>query len=93
MKQILSGKLYDTEKAEQIADNYYSDGNNRLSHGRGTVLYRTEKGNFFAYYQTCWQGEHDNLLPLTIKEAKELFESLCGNPKDWPREFGEPEEA
>ncbi len=93
MKQIINGKLYDTEKAEKIADNHFSDGSNRLSHGRGTTLYKTEKGAFFALHETCWQGEHDNIEPLSIQHATELFEQFGGDPDKWPVEFGEPEEA
>lgn len=93
MKQIIGGKVYDTKTAEKIADNHFSDGSNRLSHGRGTSLYKTKKGNFFAFHETCWQGERDNIEPLAVGEAANLFEQLGGNPDNWPDEFGEPEEA
>jgi len=93
MKRIISGKKYDTEKAEEMASNHFSDGSNRMNCGRGTTLYKTKKGNFFALHETCWQGEHDTIEPLTIAEAKEYFEELGGDTEDWPMEFGEPEEA
>jgi hypothetical protein len=94
MIRIIDGKKYDTNKAVAIADNEYNaNPANRLNNGRATTLYRTAKGNFFAYHETCWQGEHDSIEPLGISEAKELFENLSGNPDNWPKEFGEPEEA
>ena len=93
MKKIIGGKIYDTATASAIADNEFGDGTNRLTHGRATTLYRTSKGNFFAEHETCWQGEHDSIEPLTIDEAKELFDALNGDPENYPVEFGEPVEA
>jgi hypothetical protein len=93
MRQIIGGKIYDTEKAEKLATNEFSDGNNRLQHGRATTLYKTNKGNFFAHHETCWQDDNDNIEQLTIAKAREYFEDLGGNPANWPTEFGEPEEA
>ena len=93
MKKVINGKLYNTETAECIADNEFNDGTNRLSHGRATSLYKTTKGNFFAYHETCWQGEHDTIEPLTMSQAKEYFEELGGDPDHYPTEFGTPEEA
>jgi len=93
MKKVINGKLYNTETAEEIADNTFSDGSNRMNTGRCTTLYKTGKGNFFAYHETQWQGEHDTIEPLTKEEAKELYESLDGTG-DYEEIFGEvPEEA
>ena len=88
MKRIIGNKLYDTNKAKNIANNHFRDGNNRLSHGRGTTLYRTKSKIFFAHHETCWQGEDDVIQPLTIQEANNLFETLGGHPNNWPPEFG-----
>lgn len=93
MKRIIGGKIYDTRKAVCIADDEFSDGNNRLTHGRATKLYKTPKGRFFLYHETYWQGEDDTIEPLTPEEAKAEFEQLSGDPDDWPEEFGDPEEA
>ena len=93
MKKVINGKSYDTATAEAIADNEFSDGSNRMTGGRSTNLYKTKKGNFFAHHETCWQGEHDTIEPLTKEEAKELYESLDGGG-DYEEIFGEaPEEA
>lgn len=93
MKKIINDKLYNTETAETIADNEFSDGSNRLNHGRATTLYKTKKGNFFAYHETCWQDEHDSIEPLTKEEAKAQYEDLNGDG-DYEEIFGEiPEEA
>lgn len=93
MKQIINSKVYSTATAEEIASDNYSDSSNRLNRGRGTTLYKTKKGAFFALHETCWQGEHDKIEPLTIPQAKEYFEELSGDPDSWPEEFGAPEEA
>jgi hypothetical protein len=93
MKKIINGKSYDTATAEAIADNQFSDGSNRMPGGRSTTLYKTAKGNFFALHETCWQGEHDTIEPLSKENAKELFESLDGDG-NWEEIFEEtPEEA
>ena len=95
MKQIIDGKLYDTDTAELIADNEFSDGNNRMSHGRATYLYKTKKGNFFSYHVTCWQGEHPYINVLSIDEAKRVYEELNDeNAVNYKTTFGvAPEEA
>lgn len=92
MKKVINGKSYDTEKAEAIADDHFKDGNNRLSHGRGTTLYKTAKGNYFALYESCWQGEHDTLEPLSKAGAKKLFEDLYDQHVDYEEAFGEAAE-
>ena len=94
MKRVVNGKLYDTSTAKLIADDEFSDGRNRLSGGRGSYLYKTRKGNFFAYHRTCWEGEHDSICPLSLKEAKEMYEELPNHWVSWEDAFGEaPEEA
>ena len=71
MKKIINKKVYDTETAKEIATNDYSDVSNRLNNGRSSTLYQTKKGNYFLLTETCWQGEHDNIEPLTKDEAVE----------------------
>jgi hypothetical protein len=95
LKQIIDGKLYNTETADLIADNEFVDGNNRMSHGRATYLYKTKKGNFFSYHATCWQGEHPYITPLSIDEAKQVYEELNDeNAADYKAVFDvDPEEA
>lgn len=93
MKKVIGGKQYDTDTAESIADNEFSDGSNRMTGGRCTTLYKTKKGNFFVHHETQWQGEHDSIEPLTKEEAIALYEEL-GDDGDYKEIFGiEPEEA
>jgi hypothetical protein len=93
MEKVIGGKKYDTDTATAIADNEFSDGTNRMSHGRATTLYKTAKESFFALHETCWQGEHDTIEPLTKDQAKDLYEGLT-NQKPFEEAFGEqPEEA
>ncbi|RPI56477.1 MAG: hypothetical protein EHM49_00345 [Deltaproteobacteria bacterium] len=93
MKRVINKKLYDTSTAELIANNEFQDGANKFNQGRAVYLYRTRKGQFFAHYVTCWQGEQDSIESLTIPEAIELFEFIPGNPDVWPEEFGPLEDA
>ena len=88
MRQVIGGKLYDTKTAELIADNEFTDGSNRRNHGRNVYLYKTKKGNFFVVDETQWQGEHDNIEPISIDEAKNLFERLDGGDS-YETTFGE----
>ena len=94
MKQIINGKLYNTETADLVADNEFSDGNNRFSHGTASYLYKTKKGNFFTQYVTLWQGDHDNISPISLEDAKKIYEDLHNHYMEYEEAFGEkPEEA
>ena len=94
MKQIIDRKVYDTETAQLAASNRYWDGSNWERQGRNTYLYKTAKGNFFAYHTTQWQGESDTITALTVDEAKDLYEDLREHDQDFEAAFGvKPEEA
>jgi len=51
VRQIVDGKVYDTEKAELVAHDRYWDGHNWDRRGRNTYLYKTKK----ELYRTCRQ--------------------------------------
>lgn len=91
MKRIINGKLYNTETAEELCSNEYRQNSaNRLNNGRCTTIYKTKSGLFFAYHETRWQGERDNIEPLTIADAKQYFEDFDGNADCYDEIFGEP---
>jgi hypothetical protein len=92
MKQIVGGKLYDTEKAKLIASNRYWDGHNFERNGRNTFLYKTPKGNFFLHHTTCWQGERDYIEPVSLQRAKEMYEQLPEVEVEYEEAFGTPPE-
>ncbi|NLG84191.1 MAG: hypothetical protein GX493_06210 [Firmicutes bacterium] len=94
MRQVIGGKLYDTEKATLVASDRYWDGQNWDRNGRNLYLYRTAKGNFFLYRTTRWQGERDTITPISREEAMEYYESLPEHEMDYEEAFGvAPEEA
>ncbi len=94
MKQVIGGKVYDTEKAELVASNRYWDGSNWERHGRNTFLYKTAKGNFFLHHTTLWQGERETIEPVNVEEAKEYFEKLPEQEIEYVEAFSiEPEDA
>lgn len=94
MKQVIGGKVYDTEEAILVASDHYWDGSNWDRHGRNTFLYKTQNGNFFLHRTTRWQGERDALVPLSVEEAKVQYELLPVQVLDWQEAFGEvPAEA
>ena len=94
MKQVIGGKVYDTEKAELVASNRYWDGSIWERHGRNTFLYKTAKGNFFLHHTTLWQGERETIEPVNVEEAKEYFEKLPEQEIEYVEAFSiEPEDA
>lgn len=94
MKQVIGGKVYDTEKAKLVASDRYWDGSNYERHGRNTYLYKTARGNFFLHHTTQWQGERDSIEPVDIGEAKSYYEQLPEQELEYSDAFGvEPEEA
>jgi hypothetical protein len=43
--------------------------------GTNTFLYRTKRGAYFTVFLTQWQGQQDQLTPLSENEAYDLYES------------------
>jgi len=74
MARIIGQKRYNTKTATLLAGDDYWDGHNWERHGRNTWLYKTPNGAYFQVTVTCWQGEQDSMIPLTLAEAIELFE-------------------
>ena len=94
MKQIINRKVYDTKTATRVASDYYWDGWSSQRNGRNTYLYKTKKGNFFAYHTAQWQAIRDAIEAMTPEEAKDLYEQLPEHEQDFETAFGEkPEEA
>lgn len=92
--EVVGGKLYDTEKAVVIASDEYWDGHNYERCGRNVHLYKTAKGSYFKVTSTQWQGELDRIQPLTVAEAKQLYEEMPEHDVEYVEAFGEePEEA
>jgi len=87
MKRVINKKSYDTDTAQVIATNDFSDGTNKYNCGRTATLYRTKKGNYFSYHETCWQGEHDSITPLSIDEAIEQWEKMYDQRVEFKEAF------
>jgi hypothetical protein len=87
MIRVIGGKRYNTETATLIAGDDYWDGHNFERSGRQAFLHRTPKGNYFATYLTCWQGELDRLEPLSLDAAIEMFEQLPEKRVDFEDAF------
>lgn len=103
MKQVIDGKLYNTETAEEVGhyDNALGCGDFRYIR---ESLYKTKRGRFFLageggamtkYSQGCGNNvrcEGSGIFPLGIEEAKEWMEAH-GTTEEYIKAFGEPEEA
>ncbi len=94
MKRVVNGKLYDTEKAEEVASWGNGLGNSDFRHVEET-LYRTKKGNWFLEGSggpmTKYSDSNGNtkwgttlLIPLNSEEAKEWLEE-----RDYPEIYSE----
>lgn len=103
MKQIIKGKLYDTETAKWIA----AWGNNRSTRDFSycsETLYRKRTGEYFLYghggpmskyAESCgdnsWSGG-SKIIPLTYKAAQEWGEERM-DADDYMEEFGPVSES
>ena len=65
--KVIGGKKYNTETATLIAS--------ILSTGRGSHLYRTNKGAYFVANSTIWQDERDTIEALSVAGAMERYET------------------
>jgi hypothetical protein len=94
MRKVISGLVYDTERALCVAHDHYWDGRNFTRHGRNVFLYKTPKGRFFLHHTSCWQGEFETIEPIAKEEVKEWYESLPCHEVPYEDAFEEvPEEA
>lgn len=75
-EKIIGRKHYSTRTAILIAGDDHWDGHNFERSGRNTFLYRTPNGAYFEITLSQWQGEVDQLNPLTLDYAVELYERL-----------------
>lgn len=104
MKQIIDGKLYDTETAELVVDISLQDRDQRAFDYDDTQLYRTRKGQFFVAgvggATSRWRvqvegnmwGGGSGLHLIDEDDARALVERF-GSPETFIRFFGEPEEG
>ena len=76
LKQVVDGKVYDTETAQVVASDEYWEGHNFERRGTNTHLYKTKKGAYFLGHSTQWQGDKDSIEVLSEEEAKEKYEHL-----------------
>lgn len=76
MKRVINKKAYNTETAERIATNDFSNGNDKFNLGRTESLYRTKKGSYFEVNYTVWEGESNSLTPLSKDEAEVVYEKM-----------------
>jgi len=102
MKQIINGKMYNTETAEEIGA--WSNGLGRNDfRNRDEILYRKKTGEFFLYGRggalTNWADscngnmtcEGCGIEPLSIESAKQWIEKFLDADK-YVKYFGEVEE-
>jgi len=89
MRNLINGKIYDTDKSDVVATNDFSDGTNVHNRGRTSTLYRTKKGQFFTLYETCWQGEQNSIEPISSQEAQEIYSDMYDQKMTIEEAFGD----
>lgn len=93
MKQIINGKLYDTDTAEVLFQAYWHK-----------CLLRTPKGNYFFAQQYTgvqnlepWEERKEwdtnSIRPASEAQAKKFVAEECNYIKTYQQIFGDPEEA
>jgi hypothetical protein len=87
--KVVDRKRYSTKTATLIASDAYWDGHNFERGGTNTFLYRTPRGNYFYVRLTQWQGEQDNLIPVSQDDAIEMYEG-CLREHEVPYEEAFP---
>lgn len=92
MKQLIDGKLYDTESAKKLCSSTES----QEHYSTSITLYRTDKGNFFTHKYTGHKtGKvlEDSIAVASVKEAKEFYAKNGGDVTKWKDVFGEEVET
>jgi hypothetical protein len=87
MTAVIRGKRYSTKTAALLAGNDYWDGHNFERAGTNAFLYRTPRGAYFRVDLTQWEGQRDNLEPLSEEEALELWETLTEHEVEYEEAF------
>lgn len=98
MKKIINGKVYDTDKAEEMG--YWEYSNPSDFHHISETLYRKRTGEFFiwgeggpmtkyarAIEQNSWSGGQ-RIMPLSLAEAREWAEEHLDG-EDYEKIFGD----
>lgn len=101
MKKIINKKMYNTESAECVGSDSFS--NQRDFHYWSEELYRKSSGEFFLYGEggplssyrkevdmNEWSGGWD-IIPMTDEEARDWAEGHL-SADEYIDIFGEPEE-
>ena len=87
LERIVGRKRYKTEGATVLAHDAYWNGHNFERRGRNTWLLRTPNGAYFSQTQTCWQGEQDEIHPLSQDDAIMLYEELPEQEVEFEQAF------
>ena len=97
MRKVIEGKLYNTETAEMVADDSYSNYGDLQYWSE--EIYRTQKGNWFLageggamskYAQAIGQNEVGGgsaIIPLTEGEALAWLEDHACDPEAYEEYF------
>ena len=102
MKQIITGKMYNTDTATKVGEWWNGCSTSDFQYCEET-LYRKRTGEYFlhgeggpmsGYAKSCGQnswGYGEDIVPVTEMEAKEWAERKL-NADEYIEAFGEPEE-
>lgn len=74
VKRKVDHVLYDTAESTAIANNFYSDGENKYNDGRARELYIDSEGRYFFAEYSENDGEKDRINPISGADAAEFVE-------------------
>lgn len=93
MKKIINGKLYDTETATFIEENWWMD--TSVNNRQEEDFYVKKTGEFFRHdtKRTTWGSiyNYEKIIPLTLDEAKKQLEQIL-SVEEYQEVFGKVEE-
>jgi hypothetical protein len=85
MKQAINGLIYDTEKAIVLART--DDDMSYECYFNRTMLYRTEKGNYFKSTEPAFFNESRKITPLEVHQAVKEYNKLSVQLVDFEQAF------
>lgn len=73
VKQVISGVLYDTYKADALCSSFFQDGQNEYTDGMAFELYVDSFGRFFVARYAEWENGSDSITAIGREDAGKLY--------------------
>jgi len=74
VRRMVDKVYYDTATSDALANNFYSDGENKYNDGRARELYIDSDGRYFFAEYSENEGEKDRINPVSASDAADFVE-------------------